>query len=196
MNQILSVLAGPKDAVVAQLRFHKVAGSKAPQSYYFQTETRAGGKRTVFSLEDMTSHLREIIELNQLSDITSSISETESNIKRRENWELRLIEEKRKINQKLVKARSKKDAQLSQCFLNTYVENPMQLVGRRIRHNVKETAEETPQWFDGTVKSIDKIPDDKMKTKYFVSYDLDGDGEHFSMPLLLDLKRGDLVTLS
>ena len=44
------------------------------------------------------------IELNQLSDITSSTSETESNFKRRENRELRLIEEKRKINQKLVKA--------------------------------------------------------------------------------------------
>ena len=45
-----------------------------------------------------------------------------------------------------------------------------------------------------TVKSVDKIPNDKLKTKYLVTYDFDCDKEMFSMPLLTDLKRGDLYS--
>ena len=71
----------------------------------------------------------------------------------------------------------------------------MLLLGRRFKHNIKETADDAPQWFDGTVKRIDKITDDRLKTRYFVAYDLDGDEELFSMPLLQELKRGDLVIL-
>ena len=49
----------------------------------------------------------------------------------------------------------------------------------------------------GLVKSIDHdlIPRDKARTKYLDAYDYDGDNEHFCLPLLIDLKCGDLVTL-
>ena len=50
------------------------------------------------------------------------------------------------------------------------------------------------EWFDGTLKNVDKITNDKLKTKYLVRYDLDRDEER-EMPLLIDLKRGDLVLL-
>ena len=76
-----------------------------------------------------------------------------------------------------------------------YLENPEQLVGHRFKHKIKQTKDDVAEWFDGTVKSVDKIPNDKLKTKYLVTYDLDGDEEMFSMPLLIDLKRGDLVLL-
>ena len=50
------------------------------------------------------------------------------------------------------------------------------------------------EWFYGTLKNVDKITNDKLKTKYLVRYDLDRDEER-EMPLLIDLKRGDLVLL-
>ena len=50
------------------------------------------------------------------------------------------------------------------------------------------------EWFDGTLKNVDKITNGKLKTKYLVRYDLDRDEER-EMPLLIDLKRGDLVLL-
>lgn len=194
MDEILAVLMEPKDAIIAQLKFHKAAGSKAPQPYYFQSETRAGGNRTVFSLEEMKSHLREIIHLNNLADKSTS-SSSEPHLSMRKDWEDRLTEEKNKVSKKLTIARTKKDVQSSQSLLGAYVENPMLLLGRRFKHKIKETADDAPQWFDGTVKRIDKLLDNKLKTRYFVTYDLDGDEELFSMPLLQDLKRGDLVIL-
>ena len=33
------------------------------------------------------------------------------------------------------------------------------------------------EWFDGTLKNVDKITNDKLKTKYLVRYDLDRDEE-------------------
>ena len=50
------------------------------------------------------------------------------------------------------------------------------------------------KWFDGTLKNVDNITNDKLKTKYLVRYDLDRNKER-EMPLFIDLKRGDLVLL-
>ena len=51
-------------------------------------------------------------------------------------------------------------------------------LGRRFKHNIKETADDVPQWFDGTVKRIDEITD-RLKTRYFIAYNLDRDEELF-----------------
>ena len=89
MGKILTVLVEPKDATMAQLKFHKAAGSKAPEQRYFQSETRAGGKRTVFSLEDMKLYMREIIRQNKLNENSAS-SSSATHLCIRENWEERL----------------------------------------------------------------------------------------------------------
>ena len=48
MDQILSFLADPKEAVLSQLQFHKAAGSKATKPYYCQTEPKHGVNESVF----------------------------------------------------------------------------------------------------------------------------------------------------
>lgn len=105
------------------------------------------------------------------------------------------MEEKQNLAANFSAARTKQNIQSSQSFLNTYLKYPQQLVGQRFKHNITETPEDAAQWYDGTVKSVDKQLEDKIKTTYFVTYDVDGDEEFFSMPLLQDLKRGDLVFL-
>ena len=113
MDQILSVLVDPKEAVISQLRFHKAAGSKAPKPYYFQTETKAGGERKVCSCDELQSHLREVIELNDLGGSTSSNPNEHHYFRQIENWQQRVAEEKTKLGNKLNQARMKQQAHSS-----------------------------------------------------------------------------------
>ena len=50
LHEVESVDAA-KTTVLLQLRFHKLAGSKAPKQFYFQAETRAGRTHNIFDIE-------------------------------------------------------------------------------------------------------------------------------------------------
>ena len=73
-----------KEIVLLQLKFHKLAGSKAPKQFYFQAETRAGGRKTVFHTNTLVSHLKEIVALNNLS--ASEEDSPNHPIREKEQW--------------------------------------------------------------------------------------------------------------
>ena len=50
MDQILSFLANPKEAVLSQLQFHKAAGSKSNKTILLPDRTKAWGKWKCFPL--------------------------------------------------------------------------------------------------------------------------------------------------
>ena len=93
------------------------------------------------------------------------------------------------------KARDKPQAVTCKTKIDQYRNDPLLLVNKRIKHRIKETDDDDPEWYLGTVKAIESMPKDKSKTKFLITYDLDGDEERFSLPLIIDLKRGDLVVL-
>ena len=179
-----------KEIVLLQLKFHKLAGSKAPKQFYFQAETRAGGRKTVFDTNTLVSHLKEIVALNNLS--ASEEDSPNHPIREKEQWENETELEKSKVAKKLKEARDKRQAVTSKTKIDEYINDPPLL---ERAHRIKETDEDDPEWYLGTVKAIESMPKDKSRTKYLITYDLDGDDEQFSLPLITDLKRGDLVVL-
>ena len=66
-------------------------------------------------------------------------------------------------------------------------ENPEKLVGKRIKHKVQETAEDSPKWFDATVSRIDAPSKYTLKTSYELTYDIDGEDKKYLFPLLTEL---------
>ena len=50
------------ETVLLQLKFDKPTGSKAPKQFYFQEETRAGGRKTVFDTNTLVSHLGPVFQ--------------------------------------------------------------------------------------------------------------------------------------
>ena len=52
-------------ALVTQLQFQKIViQAKAPTKEHFQPDKTMSGKRTVSSIQQLTEHLTEIVELN------------------------------------------------------------------------------------------------------------------------------------
>lgn len=97
------------------------------------------------------------------------------------------------FHSRIKEARMKRKANRSKSQLQRYLENPESLVGKRIKHRVKEDNICEAEWFDAQVLKVDKILPDPSKTKYDVQYDIDGEDETFSFALLSDLKKGDLI---
>ena len=86
----------------------------------------------MFSCEELQSHLREVIEPNGLSGLTSSSPNEHHHFRQIENWQQRVAEEKTaKLGNKLNQARMKQQARSSQSLLDLYLENPELLVGHR-----------------------------------------------------------------
>ncbi|VDI41863.1 Hypothetical predicted protein [Mytilus galloprovincialis] len=74
-----------------------------------------------------------------------------------------------------------------------YVEKPKDLVGKIISQKCSEN--NTIQWFDAQVISIKKLKADTVKTEYNIRYD-DCPDDVWFFPLLMDLKKGDLLIKS
>ena len=84
-------------------------------------------------------------------------------------------------------------ANRSKSQLQRFLDNPESLVGKTIKHRVKEDDIHDAEWFDAQVLKVDKIFPDPLKTKYDVQYDIDGEDETFHFALLGDLKNGELI---
>ena len=78
-----------RNAVLLQLSFHKLSGSKDPKQYYFQQETRAGGIKRVFDNDQLICHLKEIVSLNNLDKCDAGTSN--SFITTKESFEVTLL---------------------------------------------------------------------------------------------------------
>ena len=79
--------------------------------------------------------------------------------------------------------------------MDSFLQNPNDFVGKRIVHQVQETEEDIPEWYDATVKGIETLSKEPIGTVYEISYDIDGPDKTFLFPLLRDLKKGNLIVI-
>ena len=81
-------------------------------------------------------------------------------------------------------------------MLFQFRENPLLLVGKRVMHNCIEDGSEQAEWFNGTVLRFAEDVTAGADPDYITKYDIDEDNDEWTVPLLKDLNKGDLILLS
>ena len=99
---------------------------------------------------------------------------------------------KSELTKKLKDARMKRfTASQAKLQLPKLLNDPKLLVGKTVHHLIIDS-EGTEKWDVGIVNGIDKDHKNRMRVQYSVSYNEDPD-TCFSFPLLVDLRKGDLI---
>ena len=186
------------NAVYCQLQFHKtVLNSKAPAGHFLQKSRSTNKSKVDFTLEQMKEHLSQVIndnlvgvrvEYDVMQDQEAGANNTNVTLRpgqeRIEDVEI----QKDLFHNRIKEARMKRKGNRSKSQLQRYLDNPENLVGKRIQHRVKEDNICDAEWFDAQVLKVDNILPDRLKTKFDVQYDIDGEDETLSFALLADLK--------
>ena len=185
-----------REALVSQLQFHKtVIQAVAPSKEHFQQGKTADGKRILFSVDQLSKHLIEILITNKLHQLSEQVKD-EGGLMYRTDAERtkQLSEEKTRCAKKLREQRQKLRISKSKEELPQLLQKPDLLVGKRVQHNcIEGDNKEIQDWFDGTVLRIASNNDNTLKTEYIIKYDLEPDDLEWKMPLLTDLQNNDLI---
>ncbi|VDI77284.1 Hypothetical predicted protein [Mytilus galloprovincialis] len=180
-----------REALLVQIKFHKVVLLSKGSKELFQ-ETYNKKK---YSNEELQDNLTKILELNDLNDDEqdSVSSECAMSYKSEDQIQESLQSKKNILFSKLSGERLSRQIKQQKESLPYYVENPKDLVGKKISQKCSEN--NTIQWFDAQVISIKKLKADTVKTEYNIRYD-DCPDDVWFFPLLMDLKKGDLLIKS
>ena len=192
------------EVLYTQLQYHHIVLlSFAPESYYFQKSRSEKGRKIDFTCDTMEKHLLKIISLNMEKFGEPSLEDNVENPVAVPVYTIAPAEKRQEITAKqkesfeyiLKEARSKRKSNRSKLFLDSFLQNPNDFVGKRIVHKVQETEEDIPEWYDATVKGIETLSKEPIGTVYEISYDIDGPDKTFLFPLLRDLKKGNLIVI-
>ena len=153
------------------------------------------GKRVLFSTEQLAKHLLEVLELNSFQE-TEPKNEGGLTYRSSDDRAKTLSEEKAKLAKKLRDARQKALITRSKKMLSQFRENPLLLVGKRVMHNCIEDGSEQAEWFNTTVLRLAEDVTVGADPEYIIKYDTDEDDDEWTMPLLKDLDKGDLILLN
>ena len=134
----------------------------------------------------------KILELNDLNDAEQDSVQNECTMsyKSEEQIQEALQSKKNLLFSKLSDERLARQIKQQKESLPHYIDNPKDLVGGKKSQKCSEN--NTIQWFDAKVISIKTIKADAIKTKYNIRYD-DCPDDIWFFPLLMDLKKGDLL---
>ena len=183
-------------ALVTQLQFQKVVlQAKAPTKEHFQQGKTVAGKRVLFTAEQLVKHLMEVLELNKFEE-TESENEGGLTYRSSDDRAKNLSDEKAKLAKKLRDARQKVLVTRSKKMLPKIRENPLLLVGKRVMHNCIEDGSEQAEWFNATVLRLAEDVTAGVDPEYIIKYDIDEDDDEWTMPLIKDLDKGDLILLN
>ena len=178
--------------LVTQLQFQKVVlQAKAPTKEHFQQGKTVAGKWVIFSAEQLAKHLLEVLELNSFQE-TESENEGGLTYRSSDDRAQTLSAEKAKLAKKLRDARQKVLITRSKKMLPQFRENPLLLVGKRVMHNCIEDGSDQAEWFDATVLRLAEDVTVGADPEYII----DEDDDEWTMPLLKDLDKGDLILLN
>ena len=197
------------EAIYTQLQFHSIVLTLcAPKQFYFQKSHTEKGRKIDFTSNQMQSHLEEIIKLNITETEVAADSNVQELVQESENQKQQtfrvtseeerseeILKQKKTLMEKLKDNGLKRQSKESKTLLDELQENPGKLVGNRIKHKVRKTAEDLPEWFDASVSRIDGPSKNTLKTSYKLTYDIDGEHKKYSVPLLTELKKGNLVVM-
>ena len=187
-----------KEAVLAQINVHRVVlHSKGEKHLFHQTQTLQGKKNT-FDLPTLICHLKQIIRQNPgLSIDNGPQAESSSgSVSLATTRAFKVLETKTILRQKVAESRKKVTVKQQKNVLPSLLENPEQLVGRRVSHRVTEETSDVVLWCEGTVLEVIKISQkNPCKTVYLIHYDIEEENLNWKFPLLEDMQKGDLILL-
>ena len=174
-----------KDAIITQLQFRRtVLGSKGPKQKFQQS---AQGKH--FSLFELEQTLKDIIILNKDQEVADDDDKLKLQYFPTDEAEANIMSAKVSLGSKLQEGRRKIQVSKQTNLLPLYIENPGQLVSKKILHKFKEAGTNSTTWYRGEVISVAK-PNGRL-TKFNILYDGEEDVCKFS--LLIDMEKGDLI---
>ena len=185
-----------RKALLCQINFHKIVlKSKGPKLLFNKTKLLSE-KRVDLNVAELTSNLKEIVNLNPVSTPDGTEETTIEKVKPRQERDLYFQAEKGKLYLKLQEARKKRIISQQKDKLPIYLKDPGLLVQKRVKHRVVEEKGEESFWCDGIVQKITKQnAGDSLHTEYQVHYDIEEESKTWKFPLLIDLKKGDLIIL-
>ena len=186
------------EAILSQIKFRKVVLKSSGQRWLFNKTKVVGEKRVDLSLEELANNLKELIRLNPVRSMESKEEEpSASKLRPKEQRDVQFQVEKSRLYVRLQDARKKRLISHQKEKLPELLADPEKLVGKRIKHKVVEQFEEEAFWCDGTVLELtENNLQNPIKTIYKTHYDIDPIDANWNFPLLVDLKKGDVIILS
>ena len=173
-----------KSAIYAQLKYHrKVLNSKGHHTLFNKTS-----HGVAFPEDKLKENLKNVLELNEIT--TANVQSAHLQYHTPDETQKNVQSSKTKMLEKISMQRKQLKAKQQQILLPQFLEDPDSLVGKRVTHRCREE-DGTVEWFSGTVKDICQIKPNVINTEYDLQYDDFPDV--WTFPLLMDLKKGDLI---
>jgi len=174
-----------REAIHTQIKFHQVVLHSTGSKELFQKSYK--GK--TYSEQELKENLLKILDRNPTAD---NVTQDQDKLRYKTTSEVeeQHTTQKQLITSKLVEARRKRLANQQKDRLPELLDAPQSLVDKHILHCCKEDG--IVQWFEAEVLSVYQIKNDPLKTEFTVRYK-DTPDDEWHMPLLCDLKHGDLI---
>ena len=177
--------------LIAQINFYRHAlNIKCPAKLYHMTKVKEGttGSRRKLTHEELKANYLEVIKYRYPVKVVKPVIVSEDVRK------AKFDSQKEKLHQKLKETRLKPIIEKQRSQISSYVNDPHLLVGKNVRHKVKEDGDERVFWSAGKVVELIKLNDaNKKRSEYLVEYE--EETEQWRFPLLVDLEKGDLIVL-
>ena len=145
-----------------QLDFYKfVMNVKCPAKYFYRSKTEKG-KRHMLSNEELFDNLKTVINTRQLPEPTKLNTEI---LKDKEERNKLFEEHKSELYEKIKSARMVQFNKKQKFnMFPEILKDPLKLVGKSIRHKIRETDEDEYLWCKGEVNAIHKETVDPRRT--------------------------------
>jgi len=176
------------NALYCQLKFHKeVLHSKGPKELFQKTV-----KKRNFTESELIENLKQIVNMN--NDNANEVKPRSLVIKEINEIKQDVNTIKQNVAAKILAQREKRVIDQQVNLLPKFTSDPKLLLGKKIKHKCFDD-HNVAQWYTATVNKIDKLHVEPLKVRYEVHYDETEINELYSMNLLMDLKKGDLIVL-
>ena len=176
--------------LLAQLNFYKhVISVKCPAHLFYKTKIEpVSNKRINRDSNELLDSLLQVLKHNL---IPSTYERPSSFLKGKNERDKAFAEGKEELTKKMLEARMKRfTSKQAKEHLPMLLQKPELLVGKRVHHLLDDEGSEN--WQAGTVLCIQKHNKNRMRVVYSIAYTDDPD-ILLSFPLLVDLKKGDLI---
>lgn len=156
-------------ALVTQLQFHKIVLKAEGGKELFQQSVTKDGKIHIYNCTELRQNLLEVLKINQVESEEAEVEtmlepQPAMTYRSEEDTNVRFVEEKRKLVERLNAARQKRAKKTQKDKLSECLKDTEQLVGKRVKHNCCEEGNTTPVWYAGTVLKISQATSNAINT--------------------------------
>ena len=147
-----------------------------------------------YTLEELRSNLEQVLKLKV--DAPSETAEKNVPHVRSQEERSKLIGEcKQEMFKKVREDRHKILIEKQKDKLPAFLKTPKDLIGKKVKHKcyVDVNGKRETLWYDAVVDLIRDSAEIPLKREYYLIYDDDEEDVYWHFPLLMDLKKGDLI---